>query len=32
MREKEPFAFCDASQNRLRVLTKFEHRDRFHSA
>ena len=31
MREEEPFTLCDATQNRLRILTKFEHRNRFHS-
>ena len=32
MREEEPFAVRDAPKNRLRVLTKFEHRNRFHAA
>ena len=29
MGEEEPFAFRDAPQNGLRILAKFEHRNRF---
>ena len=30
MREEEPFAVRDTPENGLRILTKFEHRNRFH--
>ena len=30
MRQEEPFAFRDPTQNGLRILAKFEHRNRFH--
>ena len=31
MREEEPFALRDAPENGLRILTKFEHRNGFHT-